>query len=104
MTTVVQQAIDLLQGFSEKELDFAINVLKQIPKRRIGDDSYVCEYGYVHGEPNDETIDAIEETEEIIRKIKIGERVPMTYEEYLAETRRWLEEDDDATCRQLGRF
>ena len=45
--------------------------------------------------PNAETIAAMEETEEIIRQIKAGTRKPMTLEEFFAEKRRWLEEDDE---------
>jgi len=45
--------------------------------------------------PNAETIEAMEETEEIIRQIKAGIRKPMTLEEFFAEKRRWLEDDCD---------
>ena len=46
--------------------------------------------------PNAETIAAMEETEEIIKRIKAGDRTGcMTLEEFLAEQHRWLEEDDD---------
>ena len=87
MNATVQQAMDLLSGFSEREQHFALNILKQIPERRISDNSYVCEYGYVHGEFNNETIAAMEETEVLIRKIKAGEHVPRynNFSEILAE-------------------
>ena len=45
--------------------------------------------------PNAETIAAMEETEEIIRQIKAGERQLKTLEDFLAEMHSWLEEDDD---------
>jgi len=93
MTATMQQAIDLLQGFSEKEQNFALRILQQIPNRTITEDSYVCDFGYVHGEYNDETKAAFEETEEIIRQIKAGERQPMTLEEFFADL--YAEDDDD---------
>ncbi|MCL2420405.1 MAG: hypothetical protein FWD03_00975 [Defluviitaleaceae bacterium] len=93
MNTTVQQAIDLLNGFDEKEQRFALNVLRQIPSRCISGDSYVCEFGYVHGEYNADTVAAMEETEEIIQQINSGKRKPLSLEAYLAETRKWLEED-----------
>lgn len=76
MDSIIQQAVTLLEGFNEKEMNFALGVLKQIPERHITDDSYVCDYGYVHGDFNDETKEAFEECEEIIRQIEAGERVP----------------------------
>ena len=45
---------------------------------------------------NPEILAAFEETEEIIRKIKTGDRTGcMTLEEYKAEVKTWLEEDDE---------
>ena len=44
---------------------------------------------------NPETLAAFAETEEILRQIKAGERVPMTYEEYKAQVKSWLEDDED---------
>ena len=93
MTATMQQAIDLLQGFSEKEQSFALRILQQIPDRKINEDSYVCEFGYIHGDFNDETKAAIEETEEIIRQIKTGERQAMTLEEFFADL--YSEDNDD---------
>ena len=61
MDNAIQQAVGLLEGFTEKELSFALGVLKQIPERRLNDDSYVCDFGYVHGDFNDETKEAFEE-------------------------------------------
>ena len=44
--------------------------------------------------PNAETIAVMEEMEEMVRKIRAGDRSGcMTFEEYIAEKRRWLEED-----------
>ena len=45
---------------------------------------------------NPETLAAFEETEEILRQIKSGDRTGcMTLEEYKAEVKTWLEEDDE---------
>ena len=76
MDVMVNQAMDMLKTFDNKQLNFALNILRQIPQRRINENSYVCEYGYVHGDFNDETKAAFEESEEIIRQIESGERVP----------------------------
>ena len=95
MNGVIQQAVGLLKGFTEKEMAFALGVLRQIPERRIDDNSYVCEYGYIHGQYNEETVAAIEETEEILQQIKAGTRQPMTLEEFFVEKQLWLEEDDE---------
>jgi len=94
MDAIIQQAVSLLEGFNEKEQNFALNVLKQIPERRITEDSYVCDYGYVHGDFNDETKEAFEECEEIIRQIEAGERVPRfnSVAELMADL---MSEDDD---------
>jgi len=93
---VLQRALDMLKNFTDKEMTFALGVLEQIPQRRIDDNSYVCEYGYVHGEFNQETKEALEESEEIIKRVKAGDRSEcMTLEEFFAETQRWLEEDDE---------
>jgi len=98
MDDVIQQAIGLLKGFSEKEKLFALGVLKQIPERQINDDSYVCDFGYVHGEFNDESKEAFEECEEIIRQIEAGERVPRysCFAEILAEIDEEIEEENYA--------
>ncbi|MCL2357008.1 MAG: hypothetical protein FWC70_07610 [Defluviitaleaceae bacterium] len=98
MTATIRQALDLLQGFSEKEQKFALNVLMQIPERNIDENSYVCDYGYVHGVPNAETIAAIEETEEMIKKIETGEHVPRysSFAELLAEVDAEIEAENNA--------
>ena len=45
--------------------------------------------------PNAETIAAFEETEDILRKIKEGKLKPLSWEEYLNEKQKWLDEADD---------
>jgi len=97
MDAVIQQAVGLLQGFNEKERNFALNVLKQILERRITEDSYVCDYGFVHGDFNDETKETFEECEEIIRQIEVGERVPRysSFAEILAEIDEEIEAENN---------
>ena len=97
MDATIQQAISLLNNFSEVEKSFALNVLKQIPKRRLDEHSYVCEFGYVHGAFNEETLQAFEETEEIIRQIEAGEKVPRysSFSELLAEIDDEIEEENN---------
>lgn len=94
MSVAVQESITLMNGFNEKEMTFAINILKQIPERRLDENSYVCEYGYVHGAFKDDDIEAFEECEEIIRKIESGERKPRysNVSELMADL---LSEDED---------
>lgn len=84
-----------MNGFTEAEQNFALNVLKQIPERRLNENSYVCEYGYVHGDFNDETKEAFEEADEIIRKIKEGEHIPRynNFSEILADIDAELEDE-----------
>jgi len=96
MDNAIQQAVGLLESFTEKEQKFALNVLKQIPQRQIDDDSYVCEFGYVHGAFNDESKEAFEECEEIIRRIEAGDRSGcMSLDDFLKEVESWAKEDDD---------
>jgi len=95
VTAVMQEAINLLQGFSEKEQNFALRVLQQIPNRKLNEDSYVCEFGYVHGDYNDETKAAFEETEEIIRQMKAGEYAGPTYNNF-AEILAEIDEEIEA--------
>ena len=87
MNALMQETMDLMSGFSEIQQRFVLSIVRQVPERRITGDSYVCEYGYVHGEYNDEMKAAFEETEEIFSRIESGEHKPRynSFADILAE-------------------
>ena len=61
-----------------------------------GADGYYCEYGHWHSyTPNAKTIEALEEAEEIIKKIESGDRTGcMSLNEFLADLYSDDEDDD----------